>query len=65
MTDKQAMAQWWSMLPESKRAEVVAGIPAAKEYGLTRTLQSMPANAVECVVAAYSDHLAWVASLES
>jgi hypothetical protein len=59
------MAQWWSMLPEDRRQEIVARIPAAKEYGITRTVQSMPTVGLERIVSAYSTHLAWVASLEA
>lgn len=62
--DERAMHQWFVLISEKERREMVAGIPGCYTFGAVGMLQRLPVAAQEKVRAAYVLHLEEVARLE-
>lgn len=63
--DERQMHQWFCMISERERLDIVAGIPGCSEYGATKMLQRMPDAAKLAVRDAYARHLKLCADLEA
>jgi hypothetical protein len=62
---ERAIHQWWIMISEKERRDMVAGIPGCYTYGAVNMLQRLPAPAQDKVREAYARHLIHVAELEA
>jgi len=63
--DERAMHQWFCMISEADRADIVAGIPGCREFGAIKMLQRMPEAAKQAARDAYARHLKLCADLEA
>lgn len=64
MNDTQ-MWQWWTVISERERREIVSGIRGCMEYGCTVSPHKLPEAAKLAVRDAYARHLKVVADLEA
>jgi hypothetical protein len=59
------MHQWWTLISEKERQEIVKGIKGCHNYGATIMLQAMPQEGKDAVRIAYANHLQHVLELEA
>jgi hypothetical protein len=62
--NNREMHQWFVLISEKERRDIVAGEPGCFTYGAVSMLQRLPKPAQEKVCAAYAAHLEHVAELE-
>jgi hypothetical protein len=63
--DERAMHQWFILISEQERREIVAGIPGCMTFGAVSMLQRLPDAAKLAARDAYASHLKLVADLEA
>lgn len=63
--DERKMWQWWTLISEAERRDVVAGIHSCTEYGSVVSENRMPDAGKLAVRDAYARHLKLVADLEA
>jgi hypothetical protein len=59
------MHQWWTLLSEKERGDIVKGIKGCHDYGATIMVQRMPEAGQNAVREAYAEHMVRVAELEA
>ena len=62
---ERLMHQWWALISERERQDVVKGIRGCLQYGCAVTVQRMPEAGKQAVQDAYTRHLKHVADLEA
>jgi hypothetical protein len=62
--DERQMHQWWILISEKERRDMISDTPGCYSYGAIKMLQQLPEDAKAKVRAAYTAHLERVAELE-
>ena len=65
MTTEQEIYQWWALISEAERREIVASVPGCIEYGSVRSTNALPEEGRRRVRVAYARHQKLMADLES
>lgn len=63
--NEREMWQWFTLLPESERREIVQGISGCLSYGAVSMPARLPDAAKDAVRGAWAKHLVRVAELEA
>ena len=61
----QEMWQWWALISEAERREIVQGIAGCTEYGCVRSTNALPGAGRHAVRMAYARHQKLMADLEA
>ena len=63
-SQERAMHQWWTLISERERQDIVKGIPRCLEFGCTVTVQRLPEGGKTAVKEAYARHCKHVEMVE-